>query len=36
VEVERKFSLDKRKCGLGVDHPQLAEAAYSVITLSIF
>jgi hypothetical protein len=30
VEVEQKFSLDKRKCGLGMIHPRLAEITCSL------
>lgn len=35
MEVEWKFSLDKRKYGLGVIHPQPAETTCRMIVLSI-
>ena len=35
VEVERKFSLAKRKCGLGQIYTRLKETSQSVIALSI-
>jgi len=35
VEVERKFSLAKLKCGLGKIYTRLAETTESVIALSI-
>ena len=35
VEVERKFSLAKRKCGMGFVRARLAETAAHVIALSI-
>lgn len=35
VEVERKFSLAKLKCGLGIIYTRLAETTESVIALSV-
>jgi hypothetical protein len=36
VEVERKFSLDKRKCGMGLIMTRLQETTEHVVALSIF
>ena len=35
VEVERKFSLGKRKCGMGLVTAKLEETAAHVVALSI-
>ena len=35
VEVERKFSLGKRKCGMGLVTAKLKETAAHVVALSI-
>ena len=35
VEVERKFSLGKRKCGMGLVTAKLEDTAAHVVTLSI-
>lgn len=36
IEVERRFSLSKRKCGMGLITTKLRETATHVIAMSIF